>query len=129
MMRKILLAIGACAAFAVAAPAQDLPPLAEFLTLCYRDSTTCRAKLSDYIDAADTQKSICRPAGQSVREAVTAMLDWMRMSDQRPAGLERKPYDEAFWIASSTMWPCPTDPAAAAPTPAPNSQPAPAPGG
>ena len=125
-MKSILTACIALVAFAWAAPAEDLPPLSQFLSQCYRDSTVCRAKLRDYITAADAQKSICRPAGQSVGEASSALLNWLR-SDQRPAGLEDLAFDEGLWQASSTMWPCKPD-APAAPPAAP-AEPAPPPSG
>ena len=123
-MKRILLACAACAAVTVAAPAQELPKLSLFLSQCYRDSTVCRAKLHDYIIAADTQKSICRPADQSVSTAVSDMLSWLRDSDKRPAALEDQPYDDAFWAAATALWPCAAPPPVPEPAPAPDQQPA-----
>jgi hypothetical protein len=124
-MKKILLACAACAALVTAAPAQELPKLSSFLSMCYRDSTTCRAKLRDYINAADTQKSICRPADQSVSEAVGDMLSWLRSDDKHDASITDAPYDDAFWAAASTLWPCTQPEPVPEPQPAPENQPAP----
>jgi hypothetical protein len=104
----------------VPAPAQDLPTLSKFLANCSRDSTICRAKVRDYIVAADTQKSICRPQDQSQGEAVSDLLAWLRDSEKHQTKLEDQPYDEAFWAGSSTLWPC-------APAPEPPPPPAPEP--
>ena len=125
-MRKILLACAACAAFATAAPAQELPKLSQFLMLCYRDSTSCRAKLRDYINAADGQKSICRPADQSVAEAVGAMLSWLRSDDKHPRNLSDLPYDDALWEGSTALWPCAAPEPVPPPAPAEPQTPAPA---
>ena len=105
-MKKILLACAAFAALVSAAPAQELPKLSQFLSSCYRDPTICRAKLRDYINAADTQKSICRPADQSVGEASSDMLSWLRSDDKHDASLNDAPYDDGLWAAASTLWPC-----------------------
>jgi hypothetical protein len=120
MMKRILLACAACAVLASAAPAQELPKLSQFLSLCYRDSTTCRAKLRDYIAAADAQKSICRPSGQSVNEATNDMLSWLRSDEKHDASLNEAAYDDALWAASSSLWPC-TPPDAAPAPPAPTN--------
>lgn len=117
-MKKILLACAALVAFAGPAPAQELPTLSAFLTNCYHDNTVCRAKMRDYVNAADRQKSICRPADQSVNEAGSALLSWLR-SDARPESMSDEPYDEALWTGASTMWPC------KAPDPPPPPPPAP----
>jgi len=118
VMKNILLACTALAVFAGSAPAQDLPSLSSFLMQCARDTTVCRAKMRDYITAADTQHSICRPADQSVGEAASALLSWLR-SDQRPDSLSNAPYDDALWQGASTMWPCkPAEPPPPPPAPA-----------
>lgn len=109
-MKNILVAGAACAALIMPAPAQPLPTLSKFLSECYRDNTTCRAKLRDYVVAGDTQKSFCRPKDQSVSSGVSDMLAWLRDTDKHPE-LSSQPYDDAFWAAVSTIWKC-EDPAA-----------------
>ena len=113
-MKKILLACAALVAFAGSAPAQELPTLSRFLMDCSHDATVCRAKMKDYINAADAQKSICRPADQTVSEAATALLSWLH-SDSRPESLGEQPYDDALWQGASGMWPCQPPPPPAAP--------------
>ncbi len=109
-MKKILVAGAACALMIMPARAEPLPTLSKFLSECYRDTTTCRAKMRDYVIAGDTQKSFCRPKDQSVSSGVSDMLSWLRDSEKHPE-LSTQPYDDGFWAAASTLWKC-EDPAA-----------------
>jgi hypothetical protein len=126
-MKRVLLVCAVCAAFAAPAAAQEVPTLSQFLANCSRDTMVCKFKLNDYIVAADTQKTICRPADQSVKSASSEILSWLRNDDKHPAGLRDVPFDDALWTAASTLWPCaPAAPAAPAEpaTPADPSVPA-----
>jgi hypothetical protein len=129
-MKRILLACAASAAFIMAAPAQEVPKLSDFLRSCFRDPNACRMKLKDYIVAADTQNIICRPSDMSLNEASGDMLRWLRTDDSHGKSLNDAALDDAFYLASTSLWPCkpPSEPAAPPATdqPAP-AQPAPAP--
>lgn len=106
-MRPIVLAC----AFAViaAAPetrAADVQTLSAFIHDCDRSEVVCRAKLRDYLTAAETQHMICRPEGDSLNESVSEMLRWLRHDGSENDDLYRGPYDDALWAAASTLWPC-----------------------
>jgi hypothetical protein len=105
-MKKILVACVALAAVFAAAPAQNLPKLSEFLSSCYRDSGACRTKLKDYVNAADSQKIICRPKDASVSDAVSEMLRWLRTEENYPATLKDAPFDDALYEAATKLYPC-----------------------
>lgn len=125
-MKKILVACAAVVAFSVAAPAEGLPKLSDFLSSCYRDNGACRVKLKDYINAGETQKIICRPEGTSVNEAVSEMLSWLRKDENYPAALKDQPFDDGLYEASQKLYPCkpvePPPPPPPAPAEAPPAQ-------
>jgi len=123
-MKNILVVCAAAAVLVTAAPAQDLPKLSEFLSGCFRDSTSCRGKLKDYIVAAETQKVICRPKDVSVSDATSDLLRWLRSDEAEP--LKDGPYDDALYAAASKLYPCKQEPPPPPPPPAPTDQPAPA---
>ena len=125
-MKNILVVCAAAAVLVTAAPAQDLPKLSEFLSGCFRDSTSCRGKLKDYIFAAESQKIICRPKDVSVNEASGEMLRWLRSEENYPAALRDGPYDDALFEAAKKLYPCKQEPPPPPPPPAPTDQPAPA---
>lgn len=116
-MKNILLACAACAAIAVAAPAQELPTLSQFLSGCYRDSGACKLKLKDYVTAAQSQKNICIPAGTSVNEAVSETLRWLRSDETHKQTLNDGPFDDGLFAATTTLYPCKEE--APPPPPAP----------
>ncbi len=127
-MKKMVLGCAAAAALMlVAAPAQDVPKLSEFLLSCGRDNAACKLKLKDYVTAATSQKSICLPKDVSINDGVSAILRWLRSDDTHPAALRDEPYDDALYEASTKLYPCapPPEPPAAPPPPA--DQPAPPP--
>ena len=112
-MKKMLLACAAFAALAVAGvEAADIPTLSEFLLICDRNPGQCRGKIHDYIVAADSQKMICRPADQSMHDAVYSTLYWLRSEGGSDDQMRAGPYDDALWTAISTRWPCNSDGAA-----------------
>jgi hypothetical protein len=122
-MKKLLMLCAACAAFVTAVPAQDMPTLSQFLGNCYRDANACRLKMKDYITASDTQHVICRPADMSVNEAASQTLRWLRSDETHDKSLNDVPFDDALFLATTTLWPC-APPPPPAPEPAPQEPPA-----
>jgi hypothetical protein len=116
-MRRILLVCAATAAFIMAAPAQEMPKLSLFLGSCFRDSNACRMKLKDYIVASDTQHIICRPKDMSLNEASGDMLHWLRDKSTADQAFNEMAMDDAFYLASTALWPCqpPPEPPSAPP--------------
>jgi len=111
-MKKLILASAAGAAFLTAASAQQMPSLSDFLGSCYRDANICKIKLKDYIVASDSQHTICRPSDMSVNDAASEMLHWLRSDDTHDKNLNDGPMDDAFYLATTTLWPCKPPPAA-----------------
>lgn len=105
-MKMVFGILAACAAFAVAAPAQDLPKLSEFLASCARDQTQCSQKIKNYVEAAKTQKIICLPEDVSVREGSSATLSWLRSSDNITDQMRQEPFDDALYAATTKLYPC-----------------------
>ncbi|MDR3528058.1 MAG: hypothetical protein P4L57_12350 [Rhizomicrobium sp.] len=124
-MKKMVLGCAATAALLlVAAPAQDVPKLSEFLLSCSRDSSACRMKLKDYVTAAVTQKSICLPKDVSVNEGGGDILRWLRSDDTHPAAMRDEPFDDALYEAATKLFPCAPPPPPEAPPAPPTDQPA-----
>jgi hypothetical protein len=123
-MKKMLVASAACAAMLTAAGAQNLPTLSEFLSGCYRDATTCKLKLKDYYAAAEQQKVVCRPKDVSINEAVNETLRWLRSDETHSPDLNKVPFDDALYEATTKLYPCAPPPPPPAEPPA--EQPAPA---
>lgn len=117
-MKKVVLACAAIGALAVAAPAQDLPTLSQFLSNCYRDNAACRTKLKDYVRAGTQQHIICLPEDTSESEAASEMLRWLRDEKTHPATLNDGPFDDGLYEAATKLYPC------AAPEPPPPPPPA-----
>jgi hypothetical protein len=129
-MRRILLVAAASAAFIMAAPAQEMPKLSLFLGNCFRDSNACRIKLKDYVVASDTQHIICRPKDMSLNEAAGDMLRWLRDKSANDPAFGATAMDDAFYVASTAMWPCqppPEPPPPPAPPPPEQQSPPPEP--
>jgi dGTP triphosphohydrolase len=105
-MKRMLLACVTVAAFAEAAPAQDLPTLSRFLITCSRESEACRVKMKDYVRAAVSQHSMCLPKDVSDREAISEILDWLRDDNTHPESLNDAPYDDAIYAATQKLYPC-----------------------
>jgi hypothetical protein len=124
-MKKVLWACAAAAVLAVAAPAEDLPRLSDFLSSCYRDNGACQQKIKNYIEASKTQHIICLPEDVSVREAASATLSWLRKEENYPASLKDQPFDDGLFEASTKLYPCKTE----EPPPPPVPPPADAPSG
>jgi hypothetical protein len=105
-MKKLLVAV--CAAIAVVGPAGavELPTLSQFLLTCSRSPEECRSKIRNYVDTADRQKVICRPADQSLSDATYETLHWLRENASNDEVMRAGPYDDGLWAAVSTMWPC-----------------------
>lgn len=132
-MKKVFLACAVLGALSVAAPAQELPTLSQFLSSCYRDSAQCKSKLKDYVRAGTQQNIICLPKDVSESEASSEMLRWLRDATTHPAALNDGPFDDALFEASTKLYPCapppppppppPADPAAPADQAAPPAQP------
>lgn len=127
-MKKMVWGCATAAAFLfVAAPAQEVPKLSEFLLTCSRDSSACKLKLKDYVTAANSQKSICLPQDVSTTEAAGALLRWLR-SDDTPAALKDAPFDDGLYEGATKLYPCvaavpPPEAPAAPPTDQPPAPP------
>lgn len=100
------------------AAAADNRTLGEFLSDCKRHSDQCRLSVTDYLQAAVSQKMACLPEDRRMRYAVEDVIDAMRkVGDSDPKALEGNAED-VEWNAISTMFPC---------TPAPDQAQQPAP--
>ena len=119
-MKKTLLgaALVIVAAPFLAASAQDLPKLSDFLSKCSRDSSGCRSKVKDFVTASVSQKSICLPKDVSIYDAVTETLRWVKASDTHAQSLNDAPFDDGLYEATTKLYPC------APPEPAPPAEPA-----
>jgi hypothetical protein len=118
-MKKVLWAFAAAAVLAVAAPAEELPKLSEFLSSCYRDNGTCQQKLKDYVLAAKNQHIICLPEDTSVRGAASEALSWLRKEENYPASLKDQPFDDGLYEATTKLYPCKTEEPPPPPVPPP----------
>lgn len=125
-MKKVMWACAAAAVLAVAAPAEELPKLSEFLTSCSRDNGACQQKIKDYVQAAKTQHIICLPEDVSVRGAAGEALSWLRKEENYPASLKDQPFDDGLYEATTKLYPCK---AAEEPPPPPVPPPAEPPAG
>jgi hypothetical protein len=134
MMKYVLACLAASAVLATATPAQPLPKLSEFLTSCYRDATTCRGKIRDFVTTADAQHVICRPQDISVNQSISDILAWLRSDSTHPDALNEEPFDEGLAQATDALYRCreaaapaaPAEPAAPAAPAAPAEPAAPA---
>jgi hypothetical protein len=122
-MKKVLWASVAVVALSVPAPAEELPKLSEFLTVCYRDNTACMQKIKNYIEAAKSQKIICLPADTSVREAAADTLSWLRKDDNVTPALAASPFDDGLYEATTKLYPCKSEQPAQPPVPPPAEPP------
>lgn len=124
-MKKTVLGAVAALAFVaapfLAASAQDLPKLSDFLSKCARDSATCRTKVKDFVTASVSQKSICLPKDVSVYDAVSETLRWVKASDTHAPALNDAPFDDGLYEATTKLYPCAPEP------PAPPAEPVPPP--
>jgi hypothetical protein len=118
-MKKMVLGCAAAAGLLfVAAPAQNVPKLSEFLLACTRDNAPCKLKLKDYVTAANTQKSICLPKGTSINEGAGELLRWLRSDDTPAAQMKDQPFDDALYEGATKLYPCaPPEPPVAPPAP------------
>jgi hypothetical protein len=126
-MKKVLGFFAVCAAITVAAPAQDLPKLSEFLMTCARDQMQCSQKIKNYVEASKTQKIICLPDDVSVREGASATLSWLRSSDNVSDQMRQEPFDDALYEATTKLYPCKSEEEPQPPVPPPSADPAAAP--
>jgi hypothetical protein len=122
-MKKVLLACAAVAAMAVAAPAEELPKLSEFLSSCYRDNGACQQKIKNYVEAAKNQHIICLPQDVSVREAASETLSWLR-KDENTTSLDQQPFDDGLYAATTKLYPCKIEEPPPPPVPPPSDAPA-----
>lgn len=104
-MMKSLPGLAAGAALLVSAAwAQAVPTLTEFRLACGRDSSTCRLKVRDFVNASVSQKTICLPKDTSINEATSQLQNWMRSDAAEP--LKGEAYDDALYEGSNKLFPC-----------------------
>jgi hypothetical protein len=118
-MKKMFWACTTAVVLTVAASAEDLPKLSDFLSSCYRDNGACQQKIKDYVVASTSQHIICLPQDVSVREAASETLRWLR-KDENSASLRDQPFDDGLYEASTKLYPCKAEEPPPPPVPPPS---------